>query len=130
MAKIFSVTLTDNAMTTAWITMLALLLLGAVGDLWKTFPLQIGTTTVGFILLTSGMVGLFESLYEKGNGFGVKILKQHLTNFITIIGAAMALILALGVFFNISVITSALSVWITLMIQFVILLAEGVVKRW
>ena len=126
----FETTLTDGAMTTAWITMLALLGLGAVGAFFPTFPLQLGNVTIGFILLFSGIVGLFEALYEKGDGFGLKVLRNHISNIITLTGALMALILSIGVFFHVASIMSVLSVWITLTIQFIILLLEGLMKRW
>jgi hypothetical protein len=124
-----SFTLSDNALTTAWVTMMILLLIGIIGELHKPFPLQLGSTAVGLIIFFAGFVGLFEAFYEKG-GLGKRVFNHRMSNIITAVGSLLSLLLGIGLLFNVSWILAVLSVWITLAVQFVILLAEGIVKRW
>mgnify|MGYP001374498649 CR=1 FL=1 len=128
--KLFKISLGDDALTTAWITMLIFLLVGAMTFFIAGFPDLLSSSTIVIILLTSGIVGVLEAFYERGDGLGIKIMGHRITNIITGIGAMMSVILAFAVWFNIVVVFAVLSVGWTFLIQFVILLAEGVVKRW
>ena len=121
---------TASSLTIGWITMLAILFVGFIGETYIP-ALKLGNITLAIILTASGTIGLLETFFDGRRLTWAGVVKRKPLDFLTAFGAVISLLLATGYWLNFEPLIMMLQSFVggTLLTNFVVLLIGGISNR-